>query len=299
MKFSSYLFTCLLSTSCVFAQTDDLSTLLERESEGTDKREFTRATFKTTRIVNGHSIENVSAGVLDFRISHHFGTFERGLYDMIGLDNATIRLGLEYGLHERVMVGLGRSTHEKTIDGFTKIKILRQQEGKGGMPVSLSYLGSAEVKTIAFDKPWQNNRFTSRLYFTHQLLLARKFNERISLQLSPGLVHWNLVPEAGDPNDMLSLGAGGRFKITRRVSLNLEYFYQLPKFRQESTQDAVAIGFDIDTGGHIFQVFITNSAGITERAFITQTLNKVSKGELLLGFCISRVFTLRTPKDFR
>jgi len=278
------------------AQTDDLSSLLEKESSGEKPVELTRATFKTTRIVNGHSIENVAGGVLDFRITHHFGTVERGLYDMLGLDKASIRLGLEYGLSNRLMLGLGRSTHDKTLDGFVKFKILQQQSGKRNLPVSLSYFGSVEIKTSSFENPGQENYFSSRLFYIHQLLLARKFSERFSFQLSPSLVHWNLVPGKDDPNDLLAMGFGTRYKLSRRVSLNAEYFYQIPGMRLSTSKDAVSLGLDIDTGGHVFQVFVSNSTGITERAFITQTSTDWLKGEVLLGFCISRVFTLRSPE---
>lgn len=285
------------------AQNDDLQKLLESESENT-KKEFTSATFKTTRIVNAHSIENTAGGVLDFRITHHFGTIERGFYDMIGLDRATMRMGLEYGINNRWMIGLGRSTFEKTIDGFTKLKLLRQGTKENGFPISVSYFGSVELKTIAFENPERKNLFSSRLYYNHQLLIARKFNERISLQVTPGVVHRNLVPATSDPNDILFIGSGGRFKLTKRVSLNIEYFYQLPGFRIKNSEgkdskDAVAIGLDIETGGHVFQVFATNAGAITEKAFITQSFNSFTSGKILLGFCISRVFTLRKPDDFR
>lgn len=287
----------LIAIPCTYGQTDDLSKLVDEQQTQNSKKEFVRATFKTTRIVNGHSIENVAGGVLDFRVSHRFGSVDKGIYELFGLDNATMRMGFEYGLTDWWMIGLGRSTFEKTYDLFTKVRILRQHtKGNRQMPLSLSYLTSMEIKTLKFADPDRENYWTSNFYYTHQLLIARKFGERLSFQLMPTVVHWNLVPKAADPNDMVSLGAGGRMKLSKRVSLNAEYYYQIPGYRMNGTTDAFSVGFDIETGGHVFQLMCTNSIGIVEKAFITQTTNDWLKGQLLTGFTISRVFTLKKSR---
>ncbi|MBK7937746.1 MAG: hypothetical protein IPJ82_11920 [Lewinellaceae bacterium] len=298
-----YLFAALLfGAGLLKAQPNDLLSLLGEE-ETTD---YTTATFKTTRIVNGHSVENCGEGVLDFKISHRFNTLRNGLYDMFGLDGATIRIGLDYGITDRLMIGAGRGGREKIIDGFAKYKILRQSTGKRNMPVTLTYLVDAQVKTLKFEDLERDNKFTSRLFYTHQLLIARKFNERLSLQLMPTLVHRNLVAAAGDKNDIYAIGVAGRIKITKRVTFNAEY-YCVPAGQIENYANALSLGFEIETGGHVFQLHFTNAQDMNYKGFITETREdwffKNSEGKTLsgvrFGFNVSRVFTLKKPKGLK
>jgi hypothetical protein len=275
---------------------DDLMKMLEEETEKDKKPDYATATFKTTRLINGHSVENVAAGVLDFRISHRFGYVNGGAYQLWGLDEASMRLGFDYGLSKRWMIGIGRSTYQKQYDGFTKFKFLRQSSGIRNMPITLSAIGSIMYKSLKFEDPTRENYLTSNLYYSGQLLIARKFSESLSIQLMPTIVHYNLVPGANDPNDLLSVGIGGRMKLSKRVSLNVEYYYQLPDYKFEGTQNSLSIGFDIETGGHVFQVYCTNSTGMTERTYITETTGDFFNGDIRLGFTISRVFTIKKPK---
>jgi hypothetical protein len=275
---------------------DDLMKMLEDETEKDKKPDYATATFKTTRLINGHSVENVAAGVLDFRISHRFGYVNGGAYQLWGLDEASMRLGFDYGLSKRWMIGIGRSTYQKQYDGFTKFKFLRQSSGVRNMPITLSAIGSIMYKSLKFEDPTRENYLTSNLYYSGQLLIARKFSESLSIQLMPTIVHYNLVPGANDPNDLLSVGIGGRMKLSKRVSLNVEYYYQLPDYKFEGTQNSLSIGFDIETGGHVFQVYCTNSTGMTERTYITETTGDFFNGDIRLGFTISRVFTIKKPK---
>lgn len=275
---------------------DDLMKMLEEETEKTKTIDFTTATFKTTRIINGHSIENVAPGVLDFRISHRFGYMNGGAYELWGLDEASMRLGFDYGLSKRWMIGVGRSSYQKQYDGFTKFKLLRQSTGANKNPLTISVVGSITYKSLKFEDPTRENYQTSNLYYTGQLLIGRKFSESISLQLTPTMIHYNLVPGLDDPNDLFSIGVGGRFKITKRVSINVEYYYQLPDYQFPGTQNSIALGFDIETGGHVFQLNLTNSTGMTERTFISETTGDFFNGDIHLGFTISRVFTVKKPK---
>lgn len=285
------------------AQDDgDLLSLLGEEST----TEYATASFKTNRVINGHSIENTAAGVLDFKISHRFSPVRNGIYDIFGLDGATIRFGLDYGITDRLMIGIGRSTKEKIIDGFAKYKILRQSSGKNTMPFTLSYLVDAQIKTVKFSDPDRENFFSSRLYYTHQLLIGRKFNEYLTLQLMPTLVHRNLVLSRAEKNDVFALGAAGRIKLTKRVTLNAEYYYVPPDQISPGYTNVLSIGFDIETGGHVFQLHFTNSADMTYKGFITETTEdwffKGADGKTLsgirFGFNISRVFTIVKPKGF-
>ena len=271
---------------------DDLMSLLEED----EVVAYTTATFKTTRVINGHSVENNAHGVLDFKISHRFNYLNGGAYEFFGLDGATIRLGLEYGVTDRLMVGIGRSSLEKTLDSFAKYKILRQSSGKKNMPVSVSYFTSVACKTLKWENPELRNYFTSRLFYTHQLLIARKFNESLSLQLSPSMVHRNLVQLSTDHHDIYALGIGGRYKLTKRTSINAEYFYLLPDQLPSDVTNSFSIGFDIETGGHVFQLHFTNSRSMIEKGFITETTGKWGNGDVQFGFNISRVFTVYNPR---
>lgn len=276
-----------------FAQ-DDLMKMLEEETEKDKKPDYTTATFKTTRLINGHSVENVAAGVLDFRISHRFGYLNSGAYELWGLDQATMRLGLDYGITKWWMVGVGRSTYQKQYDGFTKVKIFRQ--ANGGFPMTVSAMGSIMYKSIKFDNPDRVNYYTSNLFYCGQLLIARKFSEGVSFQVMPTVIHYNMVANSTDPNDVFSIGAGGRVKLSKRVSINAEYYYQLPGYRLPGTVNSLALGVDIETGGHVFQLNVTNSSGMTERSFISETTEDFFKGYIRFGFTISRVFTIVKPK---
>jgi len=257
--------------------------------------EYASATFKSTRIVNGHSIERMPGGQLDFRISHRFGQLNTGAYNLWGLDQANIHLSLEYGITDWVMLGFGRGTYEKTYDGFLKFTLLRQSSGARMMPVTVSYLATASLNTLKWtgegDLP-----FWDRMSYVHQLLIARKLNDRFSFQISPVFVHRNLVATELDPNDIWAIGAGTRFKLTPRFSLNIEYYYVIPPrtdFRSEKTFSPLSVGVDIETGGHVFQIFLTNSLAMIEKGFIGETTGNWSDGGIHFGFNISRVFALK------
>ncbi|MEO5891361.1 MAG: DUF5777 family beta-barrel protein [Ferruginibacter sp.] len=272
--------------------TTDLMNSLEKEVAAGSKPDYTTATFKTTRLINGHTVENVGKGVMDVKISHRFGTLNKGGYELYGLDNATMRMGIDYGITPYLMVGVGRSTYQKTYDAFFKIKILRQSTGKRNMPVTLSYIPTIALKTLHFDDPDRKNYYSSRLFYTHQLLIARKFSAATSLQLMPTFIHRNLAATDANPNDILAIGVGGRQKLTKRLSLNVEYYYQLPGHKIDSSTNSLSIGIDIETGGHVFQLHFTNSVGMSERTFIAENTGKWGKGDILFGFNISRVFNI-------
>ncbi len=280
----------LLMNKAAGQDTTDIMKMLESETESTT--DYTTATFKTTRLINGHTIENVGKRVLDVKISHRFGKVNGGGYELFGLDNATMRMGFDYGITNYLMVGIGRSTYQKTYDAFFKVKILRQSKGKRNMPITLSYVPTIALKTIRFEDTSRTNYFSSRLFFTHQLIIGRKFSESTSLQLMPTYTHRNLVQLATEPNDLIAIGIGGRQKLSKRVSLNFEYYYQLPDYKLLNTTNSLSVGFDIETGGHVFQLHFTNSQGMSERTFITETTGLWEKGDIFFGFNISRVFTI-------
>ena len=292
MRRISLTFLVFLIPAGIFAQ-DDLMNLLNKNAP--EETNYTTATFKSTRIMNGHSIERMPPGQLDVRISHRFGLINSGAYQFFGLDQANMHLSLEYGLFNWLMIGVGRGSYEKTFDGFTKFTLLRQSSGAKVMPVSLSLFSSVALKTLKWPDPTRTNYFTSRLSYVGQVLIARKINQSFSIQLTPSYVHRNLVPTELDPNDLFALGAGGRIKLTKRISLNAEYYYVAnpKKNMSQPITNPLSVGIDIETGGHVFQFIFTNSLAMIEKGFIGETTGKWNKGDIHFGFNLSRVFTLK------
>jgi hypothetical protein len=279
----------------IFAQ-DDLMNLLNENAP--KEINYATATFKSTRILNGHSIEKMPPGQLDFRISHRFGTINSGAYNFFGLDQSNVHFSLEYGIFKWMMIGVGRGTYEKTFDGFAKFSILRQSSGEKVIPVSVSVLSSAALKTVKWADQTRTNYFTSRLSYVGQILIAKKINQSFSVQLTPSYVHRNLVATELDPNDLYAIGAGGRMKLSKRISLNAEYYYLAnPKtYMSQKVYNPLSLGVDIETGGHVFQLFFTNSLAMIEKGFIGETTGSWKKGDIHFGFNISRVFTLKKEK---
>ena len=290
MRLISLLILLITCRATVFSQ-EDTTSLLGEVIDDSDAAVYTTAIFKTNRIINLHSIENTAPGVMDFKISHRFGSVNDGFYDLFGLDEARMRLGLDLGITNRLAIGVGRSNHNKVYDGFVKYKLLRQRNDNK-MPLSLAAVLGMGISTVKWSDPARDNKFTSRLYYLSQLLIARKFSEGFSMQLTPTLLHRNLVATSAEKNDVIAIGVGLRQKLTRRISINAEYIYTLPDQLQSTNMDAIAIGFDIETGGHVFQLHFTNSQGMNERAFITDTYGDWSNLAVHFGFNITRVFTL-------
>lgn len=276
---------CMVALPKLQAQQDLLEQL--QQQPDTSGPSYTIATFKGTRLINGHSVELRGLKVLDFIISHRFGRLNSGAYHFFGLDEANIRLGLDYGVSDRLNLGLGRSSFEKVYDGFIKYKFLRQGRGSGASPLSAVAFASAAIETL--HSPHEL-RLSNRLSYTWQLLLARKFSQHLSLQLMPTLVHRNMALTEEDPNDIYALGAGGRYRLKKGLALNLEYYYQLNQPLPESSHHALAIGFDIETGGHVFQLHLSNARAMQEKGFITQTTGNFFAGDIHFGFNVSRVF---------
>jgi len=274
------------------AQEDDLLSLLEEE----EVTNYATASFKTNRVINLHSLESTAGGVLDVKISHRFGFINGGIYELFGLDNALIRIGADYGITNRLTIGLGRSSFEKTYDGFLKYKFLRQSSGKKNMPITAAAFTSIAITTLRWTNPDRENLFSSRLYYTFQLILGRKITKGFTFQLSPTLVHRNLVETKAEHNDVFALGAATRIKLSKRVSLNLEYIYVFPDQLAPVYRNSFSIGFDIETGGHVFQLHFTNSTSMIEKGFVAETVGEWSNGDIHFGFNVSRVFKLIKPK---
>jgi opacity protein-like surface antigen len=292
MRHKIYIITCLLFLP-VFLHAQNIDELLEEATNsGT---EYAYATFKSTHIVSGQSIERMPEGQLDFRISHRFGELNSGAYNFWGMDQANVHFSLDYGITDWLQAGFGRGTYEKTYDGSLKLSVFRQSKGDRPMPVSVSFYTNMAINTLKWEQSG-TLPFWDRVSYVHQLLVARKFSERFSLELNPTYVHRNIVDTELDPNDLWALGAGGRFKLTKRLSLNAEYYYVIPPlhdYQSSTTYNPLSVGIDLETGGHVFQIHLTNSLAMIAKGFISETTGRWIDGGIHIGFNISRVFTLK------
>jgi hypothetical protein len=266
---------------------DLLSTL--SESIPTEK-EFVYQTFKGTRVINGQSVEVKGKGELEFIIGHRFGRINSGAYDFFGWDDAYIRFGLEYGITSRLGIGIGRSSYDKIYDGYFRYQLLRQSKG-GGSPVTITAIGSTGVRTV--DRDWP---VKSQMYYSGQALIARKFTTNLSLQLSSVFVHANRVDQLKENNDQLAIGLSGRCKITKSIAINGEYFYRVNPIDSGPYYNAISMGIDIETGGHVFQLIFSNTQGMVDRTFIGRTEGDFFNGDIHFGFNITRTFQLNKQK---
>jgi hypothetical protein len=299
------IFLLLFCSTSLFAQDDLLDMLVKEDAK---KITFTQATFKGTRLINGQTVETLAKQHLNFWISHRFGSVNSGFIDnFFGLDEAKIRLGIEYSITDKWLVGAGRSTIEKTYDFYSKYKILAQSNK---MPITATLYGGLTTNTmpsgyttsIGNVMRYQNN--LQRQSYFGQLLIARKINEKLSLQIMPTFLHNNKSESIYLDNNLISMGISGRYKITNRFSISAEYYknivnketYEKNALSPYPYQDSFSIGFDIETGGHVFQLHLTNSKGMTEKHFIGQTTGSWGAGDIFYGFNIARTFSLETKK---
>ncbi|TMM28996.1 hypothetical protein FDT66_11455 [Polaribacter aestuariivivens] len=265
----------------------DLLDVLDAETPETSN--VVTATFKGTRIVNGHSIENRKKKELEFIISHRFGRINTGFEELFGLDQSNIRFSFEYGLTDNLTAGLGRSSFEKTYDGFLKYSLIKQKTGANSFPFAVSLFGSIAAKSQKAI-PGNERTFAESLFYTAQVLFAKKINSTLSFQVTPTYVHRNLTAINEDPHDIFALGFGTRIKLSKRVSLNAEYYPQFQKLKSIDAKNSLAFGVDIETGGHVFQIILSNAITMIEKGFITESTGSFFGGDIHLGFNLSRTF---------
>ncbi len=290
-----FLFSILLLSCCIQLQAQDLWNLVD--SVQRQEKEFTNATFKTTRLVNQHTLETVGRRTLDLRISHRFGSLNSGSINAWGIDGpVNIRLALEYSPDGRFMFGIGRTSMEKMVDGFLKFRLLRQATN-GGSPLSITLFTSAyrialkdnNASRLGYDKyKPESNRWS----YAYEIMIGRKFSPAFSFQVAPWFVHYNLVEKITDKNDAYGLACVTRLKFTKRMAITFEYAYRINEYSKTKYYDSMGIGWEIETGGHVFQVHFVNSLGLVENQFLTHTDTKWNNAGIRLGFNVSRVFTL-------
>ena len=263
--------------------------LLDQLKEPEGKSQPVGSTFKGTRIINGQSVETRGKGNLDVVISHRFGRLNSGAYHLFGLDEANIRLGLEYAFSDRISMGVGRNSLSKVYDSYLKFRFLDQK--KGGFPMTLAWVSDISINTLKRPELPMNTQ--RRMSYVNQLLIARKLSPAVSIQVMPSLLHRNLVPTVDIPNTLFLLGFGGRVMVSKRVGITAEYYYSSPD--QSEGSNSMGLGVDIDTGGHVFQLHFTNSAAMTPSGFLPPVQGNFFDGDIHLGFNVFRSF--QTGKD--
>jgi hypothetical protein len=278
MKFG-LIFIGLLFPGFVLAQTDTGMSLIGDVNFGPEK---VQNAFKTSRVINLQSIEVTDPGVLDVKINHRFGTINQGAYEGFGLDNAQVRIGAEYGIMSNLALNFGRSSLTGMLDAGLKYRIMHQTSDNAKPLSVLVYAGTSTGPVIP--------SFRKVIDYVGQVIIGRKISEGFSLQLAPSYV------TAGSSYKIMALGIGMRQKITTRTTLNLEY---IPIFSKvQGVRNSLSVGVDIETGGHVFQLHLTNSTGMAESMFIARTANSWLDGGIHFGFNISRVFTVVSPTKF-
>lgn len=261
----------------------------------TEETNYVTNAFKSPRVINSQSIEMLAAGTLDFRILHRFGMVNQGYQEFFGLDQASMRLGFDYGVTPNFTLGVGRSTVKKELDGFVRYRLLWQSSGKRTMPISAVWVSGITLNTLPDPLPQPDVPVTlsRRLAYYHQLIVGRKFSNRFTLQFSPTLVHQNIVDNKLVPNDLFALGVGGRYKLSQRIALVWDYAYPFNRFPPKLQSHPLSLGVDIETGGHVFQLHFSNATGMNERAFLTDENGDWLKGDIRFGFNLSRVFQIK------
>lgn len=294
-SFNVFLCACTFFCSGNLLAQDDL--LAELEATRAEDTDVVMQTFKGTRLVNGHSAETKARGDLEFIFAHRFGAVNEGLYELFGLDDAYVRVGLDYGVTDHFSASIGRNSVDKSLDGYIKYKIARQRTGLNAFPFTITGLGGIVYKASPrkADLP-EGFKGVDRLAYVGQFFIARKFSQRLSFQVMPTIIHKNAVDKTREDNDQLALGLGSRLLITKGVALTGEYYPRLNVHDADEYANTLGFGIDIETGGHVFQLVMTSARGLTERAFITETEGDFFDGDIHFGFNVTRTFHLSAKK---
>ena len=268
----------------LFSQ-DDLLNEIDNDSLGTD---YATATFKGLKIVNFESTKLVAKKELTLIIAHRFGTVKNGFDSFFGLDDAVTRIHFVYGINEWLNVGVSRSSFQKIYQSSIKYRLLRQETN--GFPVTVVGYNSILINSGLEKTNLPKLEFKHRLGYTAQLLVSRKFNTNFSMQLAPTLFHDNFVFFNDQDNTQFALGIGGRHKLSKRWSINVDYGYHLNRADNSPFKNPLSIGFDLETGGHVFQMHFTNAQPMNTNGFLGQATGDWTEGDFFFGFNLSRVF---------
>lgn len=267
----------------IFAQ-DDLFDEIDIDSE----EDYKTAAFKGLKIVNFESTKMISKKELYFIVSHRFGSIETGFEDFFGLDQAVTRLSLLYGITDGINIGVSRSSFRKIYESSLKLRLFREK--KGGFPFTIVSSNNILINTSLDETFLPGLEFKNRLGYTTQLLISKKFNKNFSLQLIPTFFHDNFVEVDEQENSQYVIGFGGRHKLTKRWSLNFDYGAHLNRADTSPFRNPLSIGFDLETGGHVFQLHFTNAQPMNTNPFLGQATGDWTEGNIFFGFNLSRVF---------
>lgn len=280
-----YILTLLfLLPACLLAQEDDLLSEIDSQIE----EDYKSAAFKGLKIVNFNSTKMVSNEEMYLVVSHRFGSLETGFKDFFGLDQAVTRLNLIYGVSDAVNIGVSRSSFRKMYEASLKIRLLREK--KGGFPFTVVSSNNVLINSSLDKDILPGLEFKNRLGYTVQLLISKKFNKDFSLQLMPTFFHDNYVDIDEQHNSQYAIGFGGRHKLTKRWSLNVDYGLHLNRASSSPFKNPLSIGFDLETGGHVFQLHFTNAQPMNTNGFLGQGTGDWGTGDIFFGFNLSRVF---------
>ena len=267
--------------------------LAQLERQRVVENRETELTFMAPRNINLYTVQHLSKGELHYSIMHTFGEVNTGPRNLWGIDQgANVRFSFEYGITDRYSVVLGRSSMDKVIDTGTRLSLLRQTVNDK-MPISLSVIPLVGINSSDLSFLDENYTFSDRLHYSLSVPIARKFSDKLSLQLSPIFAHYNRVGNElnlTDPqtNNYFSTALSGRFKYSRMSAISFQYIPALTD--ADRLTDNIAIGIDIETGGHVFQMFFTTSRALHEPYLIASDNGNFFDREFRFGFNVNRLF---------
>lgn len=261
--------------------------LLAELSDDMEHDTYELPAFKAMKICNLQSTKLADKGDIYMYVSHRFGSLKDGTSTFFGLDNANTKIQLIYGLHEHLQIGLSRESLRKTYAGSAKILLIKQ--GKRS-PVNLAAYGAININTQLEKERYPKMKYADRLSYASQLLISRRFSKRLSIEVAPSYIRQNLVLEPFQEHNQLALGVGGRVKLSNRLALNADYVYNISRASKSVYKDALSMGLDIETGGHVFQLLFSNGQSTNEPGFMTNAEGDWGDGEVYFGFNIVRVF---------
>lgn len=279
----------LLSFSSIFSQDDLLQSLQSQKTKSN-----VSSTFKSFKLINFETTKLVPKKHLDFVIAHRFGSIENGFDDLFGLDFASTRIQFLYGITDNLNISFSRSRFERTYDFATKYRIATQQNN--GFPVTINGYHLLAINTQLDEDAFSNFSFDNRLGYTSQLIIARKFSSKASFQISPTLLYEGLTVTQDEDNLQYALGLGGRLLLTKRLAFIADYGLHLNRASSSPFNNPLALGVEIETGGHVFQLTFSNAQGLFENAFINRATGSWKDLDIFFGFNLNRTFDLKKRK---
>lgn len=278
-----FLIITVLSLNVLYAQ-DDLLEELENE---TTEETFEQPAFKAMKIGNLQSTKVAAKGDLYMYVSHRFGTLKDGISTFFGFDNANTKIQMVYGIFDGVQLGISRESLRKTYAVSAKFKLIAQNDK---FPVSVVGYTTANINSEVSTDRYPYIEFGDRVSYASQLLISRRINNKFSIEIAPTFVRQNLVYEPEQQHNQGALGVGGRMKVSKRMSINLDYVYNFSRYEESIYNNPLTIGLDIETGGHVFQLLFSNAQSTSEPGFISNAEGDWSDGNIFFGFNIVRVF---------